>query len=375
MTAKFGHLLIIAIFIQAMPVIAREKCKDLLDKAAVNEPLARLINDPVFGPEFSFRDGTLSTQVGFPPPDYVGRDYSIRMVADPMQKIGTAADAVSRDKLLALARQNIESTLQAFDKMGMHINYDLQILVPLSPTAIQGSLPGSHVCFVNGLIRIPCLSGHHAPFLIASQSQSGKKPIFVIFGMDKSGVHDVADRFIVAHELAHITEKSSSYNDAIWLEARADLLSYLATGLTELTTPQLEWIQVYDSKGRESRYPGKVVRSISDPITAKVSSRMPKMEFYHGNSQIISSALYLVGRKFGPARIEDFINWMDKLESRNTNPERADILKKAVTESDIVKLSLQYSGTLVERWNEQNDLSPDEKQVVSKILKDKELNP
>ena len=148
--------------------------------------------------------------------------------------------------------------------------------------------------------------------------------------------HTLYYPFMVAHEWAHLTEPPGQSRHPIWREARADLLAYLATGKKQLRIPmrlaRREGLAEYiaplspdkstNSKSEKKRV---VLRSLRKPNIPEISKLKAESSAVHLNSQIISSALYKMARKFGDEALADFIMWMDQaslhgLDSPGSSP-------------------------------------------------------
>jgi hypothetical protein len=215
--------------------------------------------------------------------------------------------------------------------------------------------------------------------------------------------HTLDEKFMLYHELAHLTERAGSKKSRLWREARSDFLAWALTGESELSYPP-ELTRLEDSSTHHLRSdpldhvkvpsPRPVIRSLVKPTVAHVDDLVPELAAYHANSQILSATLVRIAESFSPKLIYDLIAWIDRLpdeaipdissippelsprELPNNNlpilaAEEAPITKKKKYIARRLREELNEVGELIESWAEHNqDLQRKDRKTIRKALED-----
>lgn len=218
-------------------------------------------------------------------------------------------------------------------------------------------------------VGVPGISGK--PKFFKGLTEEGKFdliPFILALTAMSETYHTLQNRFMVAHELAHLTENLSSHSDSIWREARADFLAYAITGQTEIVLPEGVYLEKIREDGTQYREFSTHPRSFTDPSVRSVNKALPAISSFHFNSQIISSALYEISQKIGVSRAVEFVQWMDEMEGPNTirDPEgEGGNLQQVKAE---IQKNIMRVGQYLRQWIKESNLTASEKKSVEEIL-------
>jgi hypothetical protein len=238
------------------------------------------------------------------------------------------------------------------------------------------------------LIGIPGLLGNRTLFIgLTERGGFEEMPKFLVLPAVTRTYHSLQNRYVVAHELAHVTENPNSHRDMLWREARADFMAYAITGETDLVFP--EGIDVEQVRDDGSTYKRRMtrIRSLREPTVDSIERLHPRLGAYHHNSQITSSALFQLARRIGRERVIEFVRWMDRREGGEiigdlepipgdagadfkprsgveyVDPEDLNAVRAAIVGH------LSEIGRLARRWSREGQLTEDEAAIVESVMK------
>ncbi len=284
-------------------------------------------------------------------PVYSDHRFNVRILSQ-----SASQNTFSPSKLFERTVREVGTLMDAFNVLGFSFTSYLQILVEAHPHAIRflGLSPDSHLSWKNielgtpwigsskSMIGIPGVFGGNKIF--EGRHEKGdfeRDPEIFVIPAYSDTYHFVTNRFVLAHELAHQTENVKSHRDLFWREARADYLAYLATGQTDFILPEAANVNLSKQNGETYQVKVNRIRSLRRPVVASLNEAMPDLDLYHFNSQLISSAMYVLGQKLGEGRMIDFIDWMDHQTPRKK-------LRQLVDESKMLKPSTSPDHELVD---------------------------
>lgn len=332
-------------------------------------------------------------------PTYVSDSFDVRIVSDSLFKGNVFSPTALREQTI----NTIFSMQAAFRDMGFNFQSYIQVLVEAHTNAIkQLVLEENHkekwvnhesntpwVNYMGELIGIPNILGFSSVFFGKSNNMGfSNMPRILVLNAFSKTYHFLSNRYIIAHELGHITEIKSSHLSLIWREARADLLAYLMTGETRAFIPEGIIMETVRSNGITYKETKTTIRSLLDPTVPSIDFIYPYINAYHYNSEIISSTLYEMSQKLGTQKLIDFILWMDGLKDTNLLipkleplPESKDdkskpgiqyVNSKNSTEvREAIRSHMLKFGHLLRQWSMESGVAPVEYEYIDSLLKDR----
>lgn len=329
-------------------------------------------------------------------PTYQATSFDLRILSTDRRK------TVFLPKVLrARAIQEVTDLQSAYRQIGFSFRSFVQVLVEAHPGAMgqlglsesgkfiwkdtAGDTPwvGSAIQF----IVIPGLFRDRDLFVGRTHRKGFQdKPRILAIPAVTSTYHSIENRFLIAHELAHLTENSHGHRDLMWREARADFLAFLTTGHTDVVLPEGIELEMVRKDGSIFKQKVTTVRSMSQPSIASVGELWPSLGAYHRNSQILSSALYNLEQMISRDRAIEFVKWMDRLEGTEVIPYlepkpteldpdfQAEPNTEYINNKDLIAVRssitdhLKRVGHLFRRWAEEADLALNERTVLLEIL-------
>jgi hypothetical protein len=221
--------------------------------------------------------------------------------------------------------------------------------------------------------------------------ESPRETIYMGLPFLTERVHTLDHEFSITHEFAHTTEPLNSHRSTVWVEGRADFLTYLVTGRTHLLWPRELRQTIVNSTGRREHINSVGVRSISHPYVSHLHLLMPDLNLSHANSELISNLLYRLDLTLGRQRSLELIHWMDRLTGDRALPmlapktwlnvpkyqPRQDNHYVDTSRISVVREALQNEmlkiASLIREWGQSAKLSSEEIQLLERILRDTEL--
>lgn len=295
---------------------------------------------------------------------------------------------------------DLNDLVSSYTEMGFLLNSFLQVLVEAHHNAtadlgfkngqirfIDRSSNTPWVGNVRNFVGIPNVFGGWSLFTgILEKNSFVNLPRILVLPAMSSTHHSIEDKFIIAHELAHVTQNDLSHSDLMWLEARADFLAYLTTGQTEVYFPDGIEIDIVSNDGSITKKVVKTVRSISNPTISNIDQIFINLNAYHHNSQIISSTLFEIAQSLGRERSIELIKWMDAIEGdqiiSNLKPKSiasidnsdSKVNEEYIDDNNLnlviiaIKDHLARIGNLFRQWVNQSTLETKDRETVFSIL-------
>lgn len=202
-------------------------------------------------------------------------------------------------KLKEAAIQNVHQIMNSFQRMGSVFHSFFQVLVEAHPNAVKRILQGNSIEATpwigefTALIGVTgLLPGHD---LFQGRTNKGdfrERPTVLVLTAVSPTYHSLQNKFLLAHEMAHLTQNLKSPLGAMWLEAHADFLAFAATGIADLIFPEGLHREIMKSDGSTEMRTLTTLRSLSDPSVRTAQDVLPSLREYHRNSQVISSTLF-----------------------------------------------------------------------------------
>lgn len=330
-------------------------------------------------------------------PTYRSSQFDLRVVSESASRNAFSPAALTKRSI-----GDLKSMYGAFAALGFRANTFMQVLVESHPDAVgsarfssdgkvnfgssAGRTPWVHN--FSAFIGLPNLFGGKSLFFGKLTSRYSKETPGILFlPAVTETYHTLQNRFMIAHEIAHVMEAPTSHRDLLWREARADFLAYIITGQTSIDFPEGHELEIMQPNGDIEKQTVRMVRSLRTPTIESVSSLIPHLSAYHFNSQLISSALYSISQKLGRERALDLVRWMDthsgadavpfllardeKSESKENDPndyvdgENKDAVRAAV------RARVNRFAGLFRKWASESNLNADDLFVFETILQNR----
>lgn len=207
------------------------------------------------------------------------------------------------DEVLAFAAEQVQTYVHRLQNLGL--TFKTRFLV-ISGTHTQAILRAHEAGIRDGqplLTPRVDFAGNSelVPNFIRGYQSVAHEPqhpvlFFPVFSLTE---HSLDHPFIIAHELAHLTENTPIYDRyQAWSEGRADFIAYLATGISRIDFPQ--------NLNRSSRR--------FDVLNFRHRRQLTQVSAsYHTHSQVISHILLRLEQSLGRATTIEWLNRMDQI--------------------------------------------------------------
>lgn len=204
----------------------------------------------------------------------------------------------------------LESHLERFHELGFSLTEVPVILVGTKSLCLKifseskKSLEfytGSSGVFYDSEIYLRGLVSYERLF-----SKAGGTPPVLYLRFFTESEHALDQPFILAHELAHLTEPSHLINKSLlWREARANVLASMVSG--EKMTIYPEGTQIHG----EVLTNHVMAVNLWEPQVNHIQEVIADLRASHLNATLLGSFLFRFGQAFGRDSLVELIHWMD----------------------------------------------------------------
>lgn len=336
-------------------------------------------------------------------PAYHDADFSVRIASR-----GDQNNLRSPRELLDTTVATAHRLKRAFEDLGFTFPRHIQMIVDAhrgSTWRLSANTSGSVLTSLPLSDRGPMVSTLACAFEIpgffvsrkslrpwsAGSGENPRETIYMGLPFLTAKVHTLDHEFSITHEFAHATEPPNSHRSTVWVEGRADFLTYLVTGRTHLLWPHELRQTIVSSTGRREHINSVGVRSLSHPYVRQLHLLMPDLNLSHANSELVSNVLYLIDVTLGRQRSLELVHWMDRLPEDRALPllarkawlevseyrPRKDNQYVDTSRISVVRQALKNEmlkiAALFREWGNSAQLSREELQQLERILRDAEL--
>jgi len=307
---------------------------------------------------------------------YKERWFDIYILSEDLNK-----NSFSPLKLKKTTAGKIKKFHKAYEALGFFPSEFIHALVEAHPHAMRVFQTTDPVGWVKSKDTVPFVTSFFKGYCIAIPTHSGgwlrfghpyygssgqNDKILAVRALSET-YHTLENDFVLAHELAHTTEKEAAFFSLTWIEARADFLAYAITGETEVVFPEGLAIEEITPTGDFSQNVLFTVRSLTNPTVPDVDS----LSFeYHKNSQVISSALYEIANKIGMNAVISLILWMDSQDMSGEIMHVCASTDLAANRRCILEM-FHKIGMFLRKGLEAVSLTPPQKREILSILEKK----